>query len=77
MAALLGGITVMGKRIHSSVWILFTARGIFLSQNPTSKGIDTWDSTIALNYSTSIYEIRLILSIKNALAVITGANLHV
>jgi len=41
MAALLGGITVMGKRIHSSVWILFTARGIFLSQNPTSKGIDT------------------------------------
>jgi len=42
MAALLGGNTIMGilMRIHSAVWILFTARGIFLSQNANSKGID-------------------------------------
>jgi hypothetical protein len=42
MAALLGGNTIMGIliHIHSSVWILFTARGIFLSQNANSKGVD-------------------------------------
>ena len=40
MAALLGGITVMGKRIHSSVWILLVARGGFLIQKPNSKGTD-------------------------------------
>jgi hypothetical protein len=42
MAAPPGGNKIMGilMRIHSAVWILFTARGIFLSQNANSKGID-------------------------------------